>query len=845
MPFIIEAIVGLVGFLGSAGAGISAFAAGLGGFGSTLLNLGLAAGLTLLQKALTPKKKSTTQGGVQASVTFGGDISRETVFGLMATAGQWVYWNTYGTNNRYLQLVFDLSDGACDSLSAMWANGKPCTFGTPEARGTPVNEFPGKMWVRFYNGEIDQAADDGLVDNSNPAGRWTEDSRGAGQCYIVVEIDTDATLFEGGIPQFLFLVKGYKCYDPRKDSTQTGGSGAHRWGTPGTYEWSDNPAVCEYNYRRGVWLGTELVVGMGLPGYDLRTDLYMAAANICDEDVDLDAGGTEKRYRCGLIANDQDPHETWIAKFLDAMAGVEIDSAGEFGPIAGAAQTEVAEITDGDLLADRPRSTAHKAQRGDRVNAVFGKFSDPAQQWREQPFPPRTSTDDEAADGNERFAPPSLDLVQVYSGTQAQRISEIVRRKGRLTATEDIWLPFEFWRLEPGDWITRTSDQPGYPKTMVVLQTRTDKEKKVNLQLREINEEVYDWNEAVDELPGSTAVDLPGEGVRASTVTGLTVTAFEIEGTGGQIRPALRVTWTPITDPTVDVVRLEYRIEGTTDVIETPQANPGAGEAVIINGIQASTDYEVRATIDTTPKRITTWTTWVPETSTENYVVKSALASEIGTGSLGPELSRLIKVDFPAIMSKIQDDILRISQIVADQDASQLYDRETTVRSLESHFGNALAKIVEVQEVLTSANEALAQQLTDIEAEIGDNIATVVNSLSAQVTDLNGRVTSNASAISAVQAIANGVSASGLIKLTAVADSTLGAVAAFDVEVAAASAPGIFRKAGTRWIIWQQAGVFFSRIVDYADERWIGTDGAIKEKVDPITGAGSIEILGP
>ena len=45
------------------------------------------------------------------------------------------------------------------------------------------------------------------------------------------------------------IVRGAKCYDPRKDTT-AGGSGAHRWGVPATYEWSDNAALAAYDRLR-------------------------------------------------------------------------------------------------------------------------------------------------------------------------------------------------------------------------------------------------------------------------------------------------------------------------------------------------------------------------------------------------------------------------------------------------------------------------------------------------------------------------------------------------------------------------------------------------------------------
>jgi hypothetical protein len=74
----------------------------------------------------------------------------------------------------------------------------------------------------------------------------------------------------GGRPRFLFVIKGKLCYDPRLDRHGPGGSGAHRWDDPDTWEWSENAVICRYNFQRGVYANddvsdqTKLLVGRGL-----------------------------------------------------------------------------------------------------------------------------------------------------------------------------------------------------------------------------------------------------------------------------------------------------------------------------------------------------------------------------------------------------------------------------------------------------------------------------------------------------------------------------------------------------------------------------------------------------
>lgn len=69
--------------------------------------------------------------------------------------------------------------------------------------------------VRRYYGRQDQAADAGLI--ASLPDFWTSAHRAAGVAYLVVELDYDREAFSGGIPNVSAIVKGLKCYDPRKN----------------------------------------------------------------------------------------------------------------------------------------------------------------------------------------------------------------------------------------------------------------------------------------------------------------------------------------------------------------------------------------------------------------------------------------------------------------------------------------------------------------------------------------------------------------------------------------------------------------------------------------------------
>src|SRR5690606_27965678 len=122
-----------------------------------------------------------------------------------------------------------------------------------------------------------------------------------------------------------------------------------------------------YNFRRGVFVEGQRMLGMGMSPVDLLLDYYTAAANACDETID-----SVTRYRCGTYVSDDEEWGSVIERFLDAFAGVEPEHAGAFGPIAGVAQTPVPfTLTDGDLIMTRQFKFAAKRSRDEGlVNQV-------------------------------------------------------------------------------------------------------------------------------------------------------------------------------------------------------------------------------------------------------------------------------------------------------------------------------------------------------------------------------------------------------------------------------------------------------------------------------------------
>ena len=289
-------------------AGLSAAAAA----GSFLANVAITAGQVLISVGLNWAVRSligrseqrAPVSGTSFDVTYGADGARTVAAGLVATAGAIAYDNTHDEANRYWQRVYVLSHYPVDGLSRVAIGGKwvELDAGQDGHKGHRVitGEAANHVWIRFYDGR-QGTADRGLVDNANPAGRWTGAAVGTGICYAVVTSLYDRHNFTAA-PQLLFELRGARLYDWRKDDT-AGGSGAQRLADPSTHEFTQNPVVIEYNYRIGLGVNGDPFCGMEMDASDLPLDKWTAAANICDEDVDGEA-----RFRASLIIDSNSEH---------------------------------------------------------------------------------------------------------------------------------------------------------------------------------------------------------------------------------------------------------------------------------------------------------------------------------------------------------------------------------------------------------------------------------------------------------------------------------------------------------------------------------------------------------
>lgn len=712
-------------------------ALGLGTVGTALVSLGLGVGLSFVSNKLKPKQKSgASASGAPVGLNIDTDPPRQVILGKVATGGSVVFWHVSGTNSDKLWLVIALADHECTALDAVIVDKKQKSW---DAGTGNVADYGGKLKVRFYSGAAGQVADSALAAASG--GRWTSTCVGASVCYVVVEADYDEKLFPGGVPELGFVLRGAKLYDPRTATTA----------------YSDNAAVAVYNVLRGMTVGGQKLLGLNVPATAIRQADAEAACNACDEAVSLAAGGTEARYRVGIVLDCDRSNRDILETLIGAMAGEVIETGGIYRIMAGVSQSPVANLTDADLIVTEPLVVRPKRGRDRIVNAVYGSYTDPARLYSQVPLPPRTSSTDESADGGLRLST-NIDLVAVTSRAQAQRVCEIERRRARLQGEAQMQLRARWSVLEPGDWVTVTSDRRGLVSALYQVESLSGlSDLRTDVALTQADADVDYWDTSL-EIADNQVVDLASGAPSYSAVAGIVLANVTIAGAGTQQRPGLRITWTPTTDPTVIALLLEYRKVGDTVAVERRIHDASAGEYTWLDAVQGGIEYEARLRPVTLPERTTTWSSWVsPGANAPNQIVAAAeIAAAVPPDTITPEmLSAQARFELSLItatdsvlgslseaMRQTRDEVEAVSQAAINATLDNLENRaqirvEQRLRieedlSLAQQITTAVANfnstsaIVQNQiTALSAVDQALASDITTVASELAGQTATV------------------------------------------------------------------------------------------------------------------------
>lgn len=731
------------------------------------------AGSWALSKLSKPKGASVSQER-QASVTTLsiGEVPREMIVGQAATGGSLVdgyyYGGQYGTD--WNLFVIALADHPCHDLVGFYVGDTFVEFG---ADGD-VPGYNGQLKVWWRPGEATDADFPSEISGLGPA-TAPGSLRGVAKVAVAYKIDAaDAKnpTWTSGRPTFVWVVKGARCYDPRKDGTVPGGAGPHRWSDPATWEWTENAEICRYAFQRGAYAfnavgdPTKLRVGRGLSEYEAPPERVFAPANLCDEAVDIGDDKVEARYRVGGVIRASESFDNVEQMFADAMGGYIIQPEGGVAVDPGQAKTPVAEITDDDLILGQPVRFTRFRSASDRVNTVVARYIEPSQKYNETVAGVARDQADIEADGGPLEEVLSLPLVN--SRTQALRLAEMRRRQHRLERTASITLGPRFAHLEEGDWIQWTSARHtgGQPVVFRVTAYSLPENWQNTLALEETSYDVFGFGG----LPITVEPQEPHIPPGALTLSGVTAYAFQMEGQSQELLPAVHFAWTTPVDPAVTSIRAEVRRAGETAVAQTTTTAVNDGLMDVTNGVPINALIEVRLVPLGGPGRAIVPSSWI-ELVSGKLVSSEAIVSE-GVkliGGLTPaqltdelraateagqalskttlELALGLVEERGQLISETFHKGVRVKRILIDDDqeweeGDKTFWSRMNLIAVLSEDGNSM--IMNQDTLMWSPTESLATHVEAIRTQIGTSIAsfnteirTWVNTSSAGVTWIN------------------------------------------------------------------------------------------------------------
>jgi len=486
---------------------------------STLASIAI--GATLIGGLLAPPRFSpegtAAAQGTLLSLNANKDAPRLILYGEAATGGDLMYQEALGTDNVDLYTVIALAGHECSSITRFDWDGTEITFSSNNA----VGNFNDKMFLFEHLGSETQTVDTTLDAAST---KWTSSHTLDGICYIVLKLVYDADKFQQGFQDIRVYIKGREIYDPRLDSNN-GGSGTHRLDDRSTWVFSDNVALCIADYLRGIRMANttstsydgQVIAGMNIADgrgqvtqatIDDASDIdwanIAAQADICDESVNLKAGGSEKRYTCNGFLNPNPNHGVNLNLLASAMGGSVLEQGGKWRVFAANAIPAIKSRGQDDIISTL--NYRSKKSVSGRINSVRGTIADIANDYEVTPLPELINSTFVTEDGGqEEWFETGLPFTT--SNTMGQRLMKIILERSRMeklincsmnmramadTVVDTInftYAPFNITNLKMivTSWALRFVQQKNSIGSFI------------EYEILEENDSIYDWDETIDE----------------------------------------------------------------------------------------------------------------------------------------------------------------------------------------------------------------------------------------------------------------------------------------------------------------------------------------------------------
>ena len=193
--------------------------------------------------------------------------AHQIIYGTARVSGPLVFAEVSGADNKYLHLVVALAGHEVAAINSVFLNDVEIGNGDLDGAGVvTTGRFANRVRIKKHLGTDTQAADGDLVAE---AANWTTAHQAKGIAYLYLRLEWNRDTFPTGIPNVTALVDGKKVWDPRTDP-----------GAPAVQNYSPNAALCALDFVMAPF-------GFGVPLAEVHEPSWVAAANVCDEQVTL------------------------------------------------------------------------------------------------------------------------------------------------------------------------------------------------------------------------------------------------------------------------------------------------------------------------------------------------------------------------------------------------------------------------------------------------------------------------------------------------------------------------------------------------------------------------------
>lgn len=517
----------------------------------------------------------------------GADAPRQIVYGECKMGGTIVFLDSRG-NNQFIDIVIAIATHEiqgvtklflddCEVLWQVGSDGWSASLRKPDGTIIPALN---KIFLRVATGADNQSSILDLV-AQNP-GKWTTDHKLSGVAHAYLILVWDGFIFGDGIPDISFQVQGKKVYDARYPATR--------------YTATAALVIADYltNARFGVGVD-----------YASRIDegSLVDAANVCDETVTLQDGGTEYRYTINGYFNTDESHQNILERMAAAMGGhiTYCNGKWKFWPAKWRAPTLT--LTEDDL-----RSSVRMqilAGRDDIFNGVRGTYVSAAKDFTVIDYPPVKNSSYAVIDGDEIYE--NIDFHFVTSTPTCQRLAKLEIERVRQGIQVEVEVAPLAFQLQVPENVMLTIDRYGWvDKPFEVVRAdflRRDsggsEEIVVALSLRETAEAVFEWNyweETIGDVAPNTNLPSPFT-VPAPTNLQLASGTAELYLRGdGTVAPRVRVSWDTFSDFFITSggkVEVQFKLTSESMWIDATTV-PGSSTVTYLADIQDGSTIDVR-----------------------------------------------------------------------------------------------------------------------------------------------------------------------------------------------------------------------------------------------------------